>query len=128
MPIPDSMKFNSQGLLVAIVQDVATREVLMQAFMNEEALRLTLETGVAHYYSRSRNKLWKKGETSGNLQRVKSLHVDCDQDAVLLEVEQTGGACHEGYRSCFFRRVADDGRLVVDGEKVFEPGDRYSAR
>jgi phosphoribosyl-AMP cyclohydrolase len=127
MKIPDGMKFNSQGLLVAIVQDASTREVLMQAFMNEEALRLTLETGVAHYFSRSRNKLWKKGETSGNLQRVKSLHVDCDQDAVLLAVEQTGGACHEGYRSCFFRRVADDG-LVIDGKKVFEPGDKYPSR
>lgn len=128
MKMPNNMKYNSQGLLVAIVQDAGTREVLMQAFMNEEALRLTLETGVAHYYSRSRNKLWKKGETSGNLQRVKSLHVDCDQDAVLLLVEQTGGACHEGYRSCFFRRVAGDGGLVADGEKVFEPGDKYPSR
>ncbi|MEW6517507.1 MAG: phosphoribosyl-AMP cyclohydrolase [candidate division FCPU426 bacterium] len=127
MPVPNGMKFNSQGLLVAIVQDAATQEVLMQAFMNDEALRLTLETGVAHYYSRSRNKLWKKGETSGHVQRVKSLHVDCDQDAVLMKVEQVGGACHEGYRSCFFRRVAEDGSLIVDGEKVFEPGDKYSS-
>jgi len=126
MPIPAGMKFNDQGLIVAIVQDAETNEVLMQAFMNEEALRLTLETGVAHYFSRSRNKLWKKGESSGHLQQVKEVRVDCDQDAILMKVHQVGGACHVGFRSCFYRVMDADGGLREDGEKVFDPRQAYS--
>ncbi|OPY27149.1 MAG: Phosphoribosyl-AMP cyclohydrolase [Methanocella sp. PtaU1.Bin125] len=113
-----------EGLLPVIVQDAATLEVLMFAYMSPEAFRLTRETGVAHYYSRSRGKLWKKGETSGHLQRVKEMRIDCDRDCLLLLVEQDVAACHTGYRSCFYRTV--EGKIV--GRKVFEPGDVYPGR
>jgi phosphoribosyl-AMP cyclohydrolase len=108
-------RFNSDGLIAAVATDAATGEVLMLAWMNDEALRLTLETGFAHYYSRSRNELWKKGATSGQLQVVEELRVDCDQDAVWIKVrvQGDGGACHVGFRSCFYR-VARDGTLVED--------------
>lgn len=109
-------RFDSQGLIAAIAQDAASGEVLMLAWMNAEALELTIRTGVAHYWSRSRQALWKKGETSGQLQTVRALFVDCDQDAVLLKVEVggDGGACHTGARACFYRRL-EDGRLVDAG-------------
>lgn len=101
------------GLLPAVTQDAETLEVLMTAFVDQEAWRLTLATGFAHYYSRSRDRIWKKGEQSGHLQRIREIRVDCDEDAVLFLVEQVGGsACHTGNRSCFFRRVAD-GRLAL---------------
>jgi phosphoribosyl-AMP cyclohydrolase len=105
--------FGADGLIAAIAQHAGTGEVLMLAWMNAEALRLTLETGEAHYFSRSRQALWKKGETSGQVQRVVEARVDCDQDAVLLKVhpQGDGGACHVGFRSCFYR-VVEDGRLV----------------
>ena len=109
------------GLIIGIVQDRASKEVLMCAYMNREALEKTVETGIAHFWSRSRQKLWKKGETSGHLQKVKEIRIDCDMDSVLLLVEQIGGACHMGYRSCFYRNL--DGEVV--GEKVFEPEDVY---
>ncbi len=99
------VKFNEQGLVPAIAQDAANGQVLMMAWMNEESLRLTLETGFATYYSRSRLQLWKKGETSGHVQRVLGIRVDCDGDTLLLQVEQTGAACHTGNRSCFFRDI-----------------------
>lgn len=123
--IPQGMKFDDRGLLSAVVQDVQTGEVLMVAFMNEEALRLTLETRIAHYYSRSRNKLWKKGESSGHIQEVKELWVDCDQDAVVMKVRQVGGACHTGFRSCFYRKIQPDGTLAESGEKLFDPDEKY---
>lgn len=106
-------RFDAQGLICAVTTDTASGEVLMVAWMNAEALRLTLDTGFAHYFSRSRQTLWKKGETSGQLQRVDEVRVDCDQDAVLLKVtvQGDGGACHVGFRSCFYR-VLVDGRLV----------------
>jgi phosphoribosyl-AMP cyclohydrolase len=106
-------RFDAEGLIAAIATEVRSGEVLMLAWMNAEALRLTLQTGVAHYYSRSRASLWKKGETSGQLQTVRELRVDCDQDAVLLKVEVggDGGACHTGHRSCFYR-VVEAGALV----------------
>ena len=125
MQVPEGMKFNDQGLICAVVQDADNGEVLMQAYMNAEALRLTLTTGVAHYFSRSRNRLWKKGESSGHLQRVKAVFVDCDQDAVLLKVSQEGGACHMGFRSCFYRAVSPNGSLEVRAEPVFDPGQTY---
>lgn len=127
MALPAGLKFDEHGLLVAIVQDANNREILMQAFMNEEALRLTIETGIAHYYSRSRKKLWKKGESSGHLQKVRELRIDCDLDAVVMQVEQVGGACHVGFRSCFYRIVNADGTLTESGEKVFDPKDTYKA-
>lgn len=101
--------FNSDGLIAAIAQDVTTGEVLMLAWMNAEALQKTISTGKATYWSRSRSALWTKGETSGNLQQVLEIRVDCDQDAVVLIVEQTGGACHTGRQSCFYRTVSDEG-------------------
>ncbi|ALL12283.1 phosphoribosyl-AMP cyclohydrolase [Caulobacter henricii] len=109
-------RFNADGLVVAVAQHADTGEILMLAWMNDEALKLTVETGVAHYFSRSRNELWKKGETSGQLQLVEELRVDCDQDAVLIKVrpQGDGGACHVGFRSCFYR-VWEDGRLVERG-------------
>ena len=102
---PDFAK--GDGLITAIAQDSTSLEVLMCAFMNREALDKTLESGFAHYYSRSRKSLWKKGETSGHLQRVKEIRVDCDQDCLLLLVEQTGAACHTGKKSCFYRKTAE---------------------
>lgn len=108
-------------LIPAIAQDWKTGEVLMLAYMNDEAMARTLETGKAHYWSRSRKRLWLKGESSGHFQLVREVRTDCDQDAVLLLVEQVGGACHTGYRSCFYRTL--DGKVV--GEKVFLPEDVY---
>lgn len=106
-------RFNPDGLVVAVAQHADTGEILMLAWMNDEALKLTVDTKIAHYFSRSRNELWKKGETSGQLQDVVELRVDCDQDAVLLKVRPRGdgGACHVGFRSCFYR-VLEDGKLV----------------
>ncbi len=98
-------KFNADGLIAAIAQDAVTHEVLMMAWMNSEALQTTLETGQATYWSRSRQELWIKGETSGHTQSVREIWVDCDQDALVLKVEQTGGACHTGRRSCFYRKI-----------------------
>ena len=113
------------GLIPAVAQDAATGTVLMLAWMNREAYEETLRTGRACYFSRSRNKLWRKGEESGNVQHVKAVYVDCDADTILLKVEQVGGAaCHEGYESCFFRRVAPEG-LRVEGERVFDPATVY---
>jgi phosphoribosyl-AMP cyclohydrolase len=113
------------GLVTAIAQDSVTGEVLMVAHMNREAWDETLATGRAVYYSRSRRRLWRKGEESGNIQNVRAVFVDCDADAVLLKVDQIGGAaCHEGYRSCFFRRVTPDGLEVVL-ERVFDPQKVY---
>lgn len=114
------LKFEN-GLIPAVIQDADTKEVLMFAFMNEEAFRLTLETQIAHYWSRSRQSLWKKGETSGHLQHVREIRFDCDADCLLLLVHQTGGACHNGYKSCFYRTL--DGKIV--GEKVFDENQIY---
>src|SRR6202043_415551 len=113
------------GLVPAIAQDADTGEVLMLAWMNREAYEETRRTGRACYFSRSRNRLWRKGEESGHVQEVRGVFVDCDADTVLLKVHQVGGAaCHEGYRSCFFRRVAGDSLQVI-GERVFDPKQVY---
>jgi len=120
----DEIKYDANGLICAIAQDIASGDVLMQAYMNEEALKKTLETGYAHYYSRSRKCLWKKGETSGHVQRVISLTLDCDCDCVLMQIEQTGAACHTGNRSCFFREeIGSDRagvRFLAELERVVE--------
>lgn len=124
------LKFNkdTSGLLPAIVQDHVTGDVLMLAYFNEEAWQKTLETGKAHYWSRSRNQIWLKGESSGHVQIIKEIKVDCDSDTVLFKVEQVGGAaCHKGYHSCFFRRVAGD-VLEIVGEKIFDPQQVYGAK
>jgi phosphoribosyl-AMP cyclohydrolase len=116
------------GLVTAVAQDVATREVLMVAHMNREAWEETLSSGRAVYFSRSRGRLWRKGEESGNVQLVRSVRVDCDGDAVLLLVEQIGGAaCHEGYPSCFFREATAEGLKTV-AERVFDPATVYGKK
>ena len=113
------------GLLPAIVQDFESREVLMLAYINELAWQKTLETGKAYYWSRSRNKLWLKGETSGHQQLIRKILVDCDDDTVVYQVEQLGGAaCHTGHRTCFFRQVVDDELVTLD-KPVFDPGEVY---
>ena len=119
----DFSKLN--GLIPAVVQDYQTGEVLMLAFMNNESWNKTLETGKAHFFSRSRNKLWMKGESSGNVQEVKEILIDCDEDSVVLKVNQIGdSACHTGYRSCFYRQL-DNGKIKIVSKKIFEPGERY---
>ena len=113
------------GLIPAIAQDAKTGEVLMLAYMNEEAFNETLKTGKAVYFSRSRNKLWRKGEESGHFQIVRELFIDCDADTVLVKVEQIGGAaCHEGFSSCFFRKL-NDGKIEVIGSRIFDPSKVY---
>jgi phosphoribosyl-AMP cyclohydrolase len=120
---PDFAK--AGGLLPAIAQDAETGEVLMMAYMNAESYAETLATGRAVYYSRSRQRLWRKGEESGNVQLVRSVYLDCDLDTIRLKVQQVGGAaCHEGYSSCFFRQVTPQGLQVV-GTRVFDPQDVY---
>lgn len=116
------------GMLPAIAQDAETGDVLMLAYMNREAYDETLDTDRAVYYSRSRKKLWRKGEESGNVQHVEAIFLDCDADTILLKVRQVGGAaCHKGYRSCFFRQVTPEGLTVV-GERVFDPAEVYSKK
>jgi phosphoribosyl-AMP cyclohydrolase len=114
-----------EGLIPAVVQDEETGEVLMLAYMNKEAWLKTLATGKAHYWSRSRQSLWMKGETSGHVQLVRQVRLDCDEDTILLKVKQLGGAaCHTGYRSCFYRKWAD-GDFVTEGETVYDPKEVY---
>ena len=116
------------GMVPVITQDEASGEVLMMAYMNPEAFAETLRTGRACYFSRSRNRLWRKGEESGNVQEVRGVYVDCDADALLLKVRQVGGAaCHEGYPSCFFRRVSEDDVQVV-AQRVFDPRQVYTTK
>lgn len=116
------------GLIPAIAQDAETGEVLMMAYMNEESYRETISSGRAVYFSRSRNKLWRKGEESGNVQLVKKIFLDCDRDTILLQVTQIGdAACHTGFRSCFYRQVSDAG-LVTVGERVFDPSEVYQKK
>ncbi|MDA8085000.1 MAG: phosphoribosyl-AMP cyclohydrolase [Nitrospiraceae bacterium] len=124
MTIPD-LKYDSHGLIPAIIQDVQTHEVLMMAYMNREALGKTIETGYTHFWSRSRSKFWKKGETSGHVQSVKSILYDCDKDTLLIKVDQKGpGACHTGHRSCFYTDIS--GRELSDA--VFSADDVYGKK
>ncbi len=119
--------FDKSELIPVIAQDAATGDVLMLAYMNRESYQETLSTGRVCYYSRSRKKLWRKGEESGNVQHLKELYFDCDADTLLAKVEQVGGAaCHEGYRSCFFRRIdPQGGDVTVVGERLFDPAEVY---
>jgi phosphoribosyl-AMP cyclohydrolase len=127
-PFLAALKWTADGLVPAIVQEVETGEVLMMAWMDEHALRRTFETGQTHFYSRSRRAAWHKGATSGHVQEVTSIFVDCDADVVLIKARQVGGACHEGYRSCFARRVGPDGRLELVASPVFEAEAVYGPR
>ena len=114
------------GLLPAIAQDYRSGKVLMLAYINQESWKKTLETGEAHYWSRSRQELWHKGGTSGNVQKIKEIYIDCDNDTVLFKVEQMGGAaCHLGYESCFHKKVDRNGNVTVVGEKIFDPDKVY---
>ncbi len=119
---PDFSKNN--GLLPAIAIDADNGEVLMLAYMNDEAFAETRSTGRAVYFSRSRNKLWRKGEESGHVQQVRDIYIDCDADTILLKVQQTGAACHQGYRSCFFRRLTEDG-VAIDTQPLKDPKTIY---
>lgn len=125
----DGLKFGADGLLPAIVQDHVSGRVLMLAYMNRESVAKTLELGKTVFWSRSRKKFWIKGETSGHFQLVKDIAFDCDGDALLIQVEQTGPACHEGYRSCFFRSVNDGGKkIVTTEERMVDPEKIYGKK
>ncbi len=113
-----------EGLVPVIAQDSETNEILMVAYANEKALNLTLSTGYAHYYSRSKKEIWKKGSTSGHTQKIVEIRIDCDQDSLIYKVKQIGGACHTGYYSCFFRTLDKKG-LHLNGKKVFNPQTVY---
>jgi len=123
MDITNAIKWDEKGLIPVVVQDYLSKDVLMLAYMNKEALELTVKTKTAHYFSRSRQKLWLKGETSGHTQKVKSIKIDCDNDTILIEVEQTIGACHTGYWSCFYRTWENGWNIT--GKKVFESEEVY---
>ncbi len=131
MPIPrwlKEIKFDSNGLVPAIVEDAKTHEVLMMAWMNREAVLKTLKTGKTHFYSRSRKSMWLKGETSGHVQRVKRIATDCDGDTLLVSVSQVGGACHAGYRTCFYRSLSDGKGWRVTKRKLFDPDRVYAKK
>ncbi len=125
MALADELKYNDQGLIPAVIQDYETGQVLMVAWMNRDTVRMTLDGQRPVFWSRSRQKVWIKGETSGHIQRTKAIYVDCDKDTLLIKVEQTGAACHEGYRTCFYRQVvgsgAEDARLEVVEERIAQP-------
>jgi len=121
----ENLKFDANGLIPAIVQDAGSNEVLMMAWVNRDSIEKTVSTGKTHFFSRSRNKLWLKGESSGHVQHVKSIRTDCDKDTLLILVEQFGAACHDGYYSCFYREHQLDGDWKVVGRKVFEPEKVY---
>jgi phosphoribosyl-AMP cyclohydrolase len=125
LPFADALKWNEDGLIPAIVQDVDNGDVLMMAWMDEPALRESLTTGQTHFYSRSRRSHWHKGATSGHVQHIESIWLDCDGDVILIKARQVGGACHEGFRSCFFRRVGHDGRLELAFKPIFDPSAVY---
>ena len=127
MDIIEQLKFDSDGLIPAIAQEEKSGEILMMAWMNRESLRATIETKRATYWSRSRKKFWMKGEESGNIQEIRSIHIDCDGDAVLLKVNQIGGAaCHTGHRTCFYRKIVDGGQNFKESNDIiFDPNTVY---
>jgi phosphoribosyl-AMP cyclohydrolase len=124
----NSLKFDQAGLLPAIVQDKASGEVVMLAYMNKTAVEKTLATKETWFWSRSRQELWHKGATSGNVQKVLEVLYDCDRDTLLVKVVQNGAACHEGYFSCFHNRIEEDGSVTVVGEKMFDPDEVYKKK
>jgi len=127
MSFIDGLKFNDDGLIPAIIQEEGTGRVLMMAWMNADSIGDTIETGKTHFWSRSRQKYWMKGESSGNTQQVKDVAYDCDGDTLLIQVEQIGAACHEGYKSCFFRSVKD-GEGEVTEERLVDPEELYGKK
>jgi phosphoribosyl-AMP cyclohydrolase len=129
MSVLDKLKFNGDGLIPAIIQEQSTGRVLMMAWMNRESIQRTLDLGKTVFWSRSRKQYWVKGETSGHVQRVKDVSYDCDGDTLLIQVEQTGAACHEGYQSCFFRSIRENGQAdEVTEKRLIEPEKVYGQK
>ena len=124
MDILNKIKYDTNGLVAAVMQDYENGEVLMVAYMNSESLKTTLETGKAHFWSRSRQKFWMKGESSGHTQEIKEVFIDCDGDCILFKIKQNVAACHTGFRSCFYRKW-DREKLIETGEKLFDENDVY---
>ena len=122
----EKLKFNDDGLIPAIIQEEETGRVLMMAWMNESSLKTTIEVGKTHFWSRSRQKYWMKGESSGHTQQVKNIAFDCDGDTLLIQVSQVEAACHEGYQSCFFRTINDAGEFDVSENRLVNPNEIYS--
>lgn len=125
MIIPDEVKFGADGLIPAVIQDAGNGQVLMMGFMNRDALNRTLTEGKVCFWSRSRNKFWLKGETSGNFLIVKDVYVNCYADSLLIKAEPIGPTCHTGYQTCYFRKITDDSQLEAEGERLFDPEDVY---
>lgn len=119
------LKYDAAGLIPAIVVDAGDKAVLMMAWMNAQSLKATIETGKTHFWSRSRQKYWMKGEESGHVQQVQAIYTDCDRDTLVIEVVQTGAACHDGYRSCFYRKLDADGAWQAQGRPLFDPAKVY---
>jgi phosphoribosyl-AMP cyclohydrolase len=124
----DNLKYDANGLIPAIVQDADTGEVLMMAYMNKSSLEDSIKTGKTHFWSRSRQKYWMKGESSGHTQDIQEICIDCDADTILIKAKQHGAACHEGYKSCFFRQHQGDGEWKVVAEKLFDPDEVYGKK
>ncbi|MBL7219798.1 MAG: phosphoribosyl-AMP cyclohydrolase [Phycisphaerae bacterium] len=124
----DSLKYDASGLIPAVVADAETNEVLMVAYMNKDSLADTVRTGKTHFWSRSRQKYWMKGESSGHTQEVKGIYTDCDMDTLVIKVAQKGAACHNGYRSCFYRKLNDAGEFEVVDERIFDPDEVYGKK
>lgn len=123
------LKYDSNGLIPAIIQEEATGKVLMMAYMNKDSIEMTVKTGKTHFWSRSRNKFWMKGESSGHIQLVKSISFDCDADTLLIQVEQIGAACHEGYKTCFYRTVnTNNGTIIINQERLVDPDKIYGKK
>ncbi len=125
MELLQKLKFNRDGLVPVVVQDADSGDVLMLGWMNREALKATLRTGKAHFFSRSRRRIWRKGEVSGHEQKIHEIRFDCDEDCLLIKVHQRGGACHQGYRSCFYRRLRGEGDLEIVEKRIFNPEEVY---
>ncbi len=122
------LKYDAAGLIPAVVVDATTKQVLMVAYMNEASLLDTVQTGKTHFWSRSRQKYWMKGESSGHTQEVKAIYTDCDTDTLVIEAVQNGAACHLGYLSCFFRKLNDNGQWDIVAEKIFDPDEVYKKK
>lgn len=124
-PFIDELKFDDKGLIPAVVQDAETKQVLMVAYMNRDSIKQTMETGLCSFWSRSRQKFWIKGESSGHTQEVREMYTDCDKDTLVILVKQNGAACHMGYYSCFFRQIDKEGTITEVGSPLFNPDEVY---
>ena len=124
----DSLKYDANGLIPGVIVDAETKVVLMVAYMNKDSLADTVKTGKTHFWSRSRQQYWMKGESSGHTQEVKGIYIDCDVDTIVIEVAQNGAACHNGYRSCFYRKLNDSGEFEVVDERIFDPDEVYGKK